>query len=65
MAGQLEAMHETLKQFHRRNPLLAGVSKEELRGKQLPGAPPWLLDALLARVEDARRRWRNRSPGIP
>jgi selenocysteine-specific elongation factor len=48
VAGQLEAMHETLKQFHRRNPLVAGLSKEELRGKRLPGAPAWLLDALLA-----------------
>jgi selenocysteine-specific elongation factor len=48
-AKQLEAMHEHLKQFHRQNPLLAGVSKEQLRSKQLPGAPPWLLDALLAR----------------
>jgi selenocysteine-specific elongation factor len=41
-------MHQTLKQFHRRNPLLAGLSKEELRGKQLPGAPQGLLDSLLA-----------------
>ena len=49
VAKQLEAMHEHLKQFHRQNPLLAGVSKEQLRSKQLPGAPPWLLDALLAR----------------
>ncbi|HYL34281.1 MAG TPA: selenocysteine-specific translation elongation factor [Bryobacteraceae bacterium] len=49
VAAQLEAMHEHLKQFHRRNPLLAGVSKEELRSKQLPGAPAWLMDALLAR----------------
>jgi selenocysteine-specific elongation factor len=48
VAGQLEAMHETLKQFHRRNPLVPGLSKEELRGKQLPGAPAGLLDALLA-----------------
>ncbi len=48
VAAQLEQMHETLKQFHRRNPLLAGLSKEELRGKQLPGAPQGLLDALLA-----------------
>ena len=46
---QLEAIHESLKQFHRKNPLLGGLSKEELRSKQLPGAPPWLLDALLAR----------------
>ncbi len=48
---QLEAIHEQLKQFHRRNPLLAGVSKEELRSKLMPGAPPWLLDALLGRAK--------------
>jgi len=47
VASQLEAMHETLKEFHRRNPLAPGLSKEELRGKQFPGAAPWLLDALL------------------
>jgi len=46
---QLEALHEHVKQFHRQNPLLAGVSKEELRSKYLPGAPPWLMDALLLR----------------
>jgi selenocysteine-specific elongation factor len=48
VAAQLDEMHETLKLFHRRNPLLAGLSKEELRGKQLPDAPPGLLDSLLA-----------------
>jgi|HubBroStandDraft_6_1064221.scaffolds.fasta_scaffold46526_1 selenocysteine-specific elongation factor len=46
---QLEIIHETLKQFHRKNPLVGGLSKEGLRSKQLPGAPPWLMDALLAR----------------
>jgi selenocysteine-specific elongation factor len=46
---QLEALHEHVKQFHRQNPLLAGASKEELRSKYLPGAPPWMMDALLAR----------------
>jgi selenocysteine-specific elongation factor len=46
---QLEALHEHIKQFHRQNPLLAGVSKEELRSKYLPGAPAWLMDALLSR----------------
>lgn len=51
VACQLEAIHETLKQFHRRNPLLGGLSKEELRSKQLAGAPPWLMDALLARAK--------------
>jgi selenocysteine-specific elongation factor len=49
VAAKLEALHEHLKLFHRQNPLLAGASKEELRSKFLAGAPPWLLDALLAR----------------
>ncbi len=49
VAAKLEALHEHLKLFHRQNPLLAGASKEELRSKFLPGAPPWLMDALLAR----------------
>jgi selenocysteine-specific elongation factor len=48
VAKQLEEMHETLKQFHRSNPLVSGLSKEELRGKQFPGAPAGLLDAILA-----------------
>ena len=48
---KLEALHQHLKQFHRQNPLLAGVSKEELRSRHLAGAPPWLMDALLARSE--------------
>ena len=50
-ANQMEAIHEQLKQFHRRNPLLAGVSKEELRSKLLTGAPAWMLDALLGRAK--------------
>jgi len=49
VTGKLDALHEHLKQFHRQNPLLAGASKEELRSKHLAGAPPWLMDALLAR----------------
>jgi selenocysteine-specific elongation factor len=49
VAGKLEELHEHLKLFHRQNPLLAGVSKEELRSKFLSGAPPWLMDAILAR----------------
>jgi selenocysteine-specific elongation factor len=51
VAKQIEAIHDHLKQFHRRNPLLAGVSKEELRSQRLPGAPPWLMDAVLARAK--------------
>ena len=48
VSGTLEKLREHLKQFHRQNPLLAGASKEELRSKFFPGAPPWLMDALLA-----------------
>jgi len=33
--------------FHRANPLAPGIAKEDLRGRELPGAPPFLLDALL------------------
>jgi selenocysteine-specific elongation factor len=51
VAKQTETIHDHLKQFHRRNPLLAGVSKEELRSQRLPGAPPWLMDAVLARAK--------------
>jgi selenocysteine-specific elongation factor len=49
VAGKLEELHEHLKLFHRQNPLLAGVSKEESRSKFLSGGPSWLMDALLAR----------------
>jgi selenocysteine-specific elongation factor len=49
VANQLEALHQHLKEFHRQNPLLSGVSKEELRSKYFQAAPPWLMDALLAR----------------
>ncbi len=45
--NQLEVFDQHLTQFHRQNPLLAGVSKEELRSKHLADAPPWLMDALL------------------
>jgi len=48
VANQLEALHKHLKEFHRQNPLLSGVSKEELRSKYFQAAPPWLMDALLA-----------------
>lgn len=51
VAATLEALHQHLKLFHRQNPLLAGVSKEELRSKFFSGAQPWLLDALLTRAK--------------
>ena len=41
-----------LRDFHAKNPLLPGLPKEELRSRELAGAPAFLLDALLARAKD-------------
>jgi len=41
-----------VRDFHREYPLKPGLSKEELRSRELPGAPPFLLDAILARAKD-------------
>ncbi len=46
---KLDAIQQTLKSFHRERPLIPGMPKEELRGRALPGAPAFLLDALLGR----------------
>ena len=50
--AKLAAIRETLKQFHRANPLLAGMAKEEVRSRALKGAPAFLLDALLKQSRD-------------
>lgn len=42
----LKRIHDRVAAFHRANPLLAGISKEELRGKELEGAAG-VLDVLL------------------
>ncbi len=39
-----------LRAFHQQNPLLAGMQKQELRSRELPGAPPFLLDAMIERA---------------
>ncbi len=38
---------DAVREFHQRNPLLPGISKEELRSRIVPGSPPFLLDVLL------------------
>jgi selenocysteine-specific elongation factor len=40
---------QTVGEFHRANPLAPGIGKEDLRARELPGAPAFLLDELLAR----------------
>jgi len=39
---------QAVRAFHRENPLLPGISRQDLRSRELPGAPPFVLDALLA-----------------
>ncbi|HWD00455.1 MAG TPA: selenocysteine-specific translation elongation factor [Candidatus Sulfopaludibacter sp.] len=41
-----------VREFHRANPLLAGVAKQDLRSRELPGSPLFILDALLADAKD-------------
>ena len=38
--------------FHGANPLLPGISKQDLRGRELAEAPPFVFDAILAGAED-------------
>ena len=47
-----ESIRDRVKAFHKDSPLLPGIAKEDLRGRQLPGAPPFLLDAMLAETKD-------------
>jgi len=46
--GQLE---NTVREFHRRYPLLKGIARTELRGSLAKDMPPFLLDALLESAE--------------
>jgi len=48
--AKLQAIQQTLKSFHAQKPLIAGMPKEELRGRELPDAPSFLIDALLSRA---------------
>ena len=48
----IEKLRIVLDHFHRKNPLLPGLPKEELRSRELAGAPPFLLDAIISRAKD-------------
>lgn len=49
--AKIESIQQALKAFHRQKPLVAGMPKEELRGKELAESPAFLLDALLSRAK--------------
>jgi selenocysteine-specific elongation factor len=50
VASKLDSFQQTLKTFHRQKPLAPGMPKGELRGRELPDAPAFLMDAMLARA---------------
>jgi selenocysteine-specific elongation factor len=43
-----EKLLGAVREFHRKNPLLPGIPKQDLRGRELPDAPAFLMDAILA-----------------
>jgi selenocysteine-specific elongation factor len=43
-----EKLLRVVREFHQKNPLLPGVAKQDLRGRELPDSPPFLIDAILA-----------------
>jgi selenocysteine-specific elongation factor len=43
-----QRLAQTVGEFHGANPLAPGIGKEDLRARELPGAPAFLLDELLA-----------------
>ena len=47
-AASVDGLVKELQRFHSENPLQPGIAKQDLRGRRLPGAPPFVLDALLA-----------------
>jgi len=47
-----ERLVKAVRQFHAQQPLLPGIAKQDLRSRELPGAPPFLMDALLAGGKD-------------
>jgi selenocysteine-specific elongation factor len=52
LEGKLGELRDFLSEHHRRNPLKGGCPKEELRGRVLEDAPPFLLETLLREAKD-------------
>ncbi len=50
LLSTLARITNRLRAFHQQHPLLAGMPRQELRSRELPGAPPFLLDAMIERA---------------
>lgn len=51
MGERAQSVQGALQRFHKTNPLSPGMAKEDLRAKEVSGAPPFLLDAILATLK--------------
>lgn len=49
LAGLLERWRGQLRAFHTAHPLLPGIRREEMRSREMPDAPAWVFEAMLAR----------------
>jgi len=47
-----DRLGKAVRLFHAQQPLLPGIAKQDLRSRELPGAPLFLMDALLAAAKD-------------
>jgi selenocysteine-specific elongation factor len=47
-----DRLARTVRDFHKSNPLLPGIAKQDLRSRELPDAPLFVVDALLADAKD-------------
>ena len=47
-----DGLVKTVREFHQKNPLLPGMARQDLRGRELQDAPPFLMDALIADAKE-------------
>jgi len=47
-----ERLVAALRGFHQQHPLLPGTPKQDLRGRELPDSPPFLIEALLGQSKE-------------
>jgi selenocysteine-specific elongation factor len=54
-----EKLLRVVREFHQENPLLPGIPKQDLRGRELPDSPPFLIDAILAQEKQIAAEGEN------
>jgi len=47
-----ERLAAAVREFHQGNPLAPGIAKQDLRSREMPAAPLWLVDSLLSDAKE-------------